>query len=58
MMISTQTIVSFHLPEEAEEEKIFCQTNDMSKWQMFPTTIAISYVHKQTFFTNIKGEEK
>ena len=51
MMISVRTIISFRLPEEAEEEKDFRRNNDLSEWTNFPTTVGSTYVHKKTFFT-------
>ena len=58
MMISVRTIISFRLPDEAEEEKEFRQKNDLSDWVTFPTTVGSTYVHKKTFFTTHKGEQK
>ena len=51
MMITLNTTISFSIPEDAEMEKEFRRTHDLSEWMEFPTTVGSTYVHKKTFFT-------
>ena len=58
MVITTKTIVSFRVPDDYKQEKIFVETNDMSEWVQHNTSSWVSYSQQRTYAVEEQKREE
>lgn len=56
MYITTDVIVTFDPVKEYEAILRFQADNDMSKWQVYDSTVGITFRHKETVSAEMRGE--
>ena len=56
MYITTETIITFDPVKEQDAILRFTSDNDMSKWMEHPSTVGLTFRHKETYKVDWKDE--
>lgn len=54
MYLTNKTIITFVMPDEAEAQINFIETNDMSKWTAHEASQGITYVHEDRYVIDVR----
>ena len=54
MYLTSKTIITFVLPDEAKAYKTFSEANDMSKWVAHEASQGITYVREDRYVIDVR----